>query len=53
VIAKNIDSAANGTRTKTRLINQIPVPQYLFVRKDIDVNEHDILFNLILRHKLK
>jgi len=26
VIAKNIDSAANGTRIKTRLINQILFP---------------------------
>jgi hypothetical protein len=32
---------------------QIKVKEQLVVRKDMDVNEHDRLSNITLRHKLK
>ena len=32
---------------------QIKVKEQLVVRKDMDVNEHERLFNITLRHKLK
>ena len=32
---------------------QIKVNEQLVVRKDMDVNEHDRLTNITLRHKLK
>ena len=32
---------------------QIKVKEQLVVRKDMDVNEHEGLFNITLRHKLK
>ena len=36
------------------LCNDIPdSPAYGFVRKDMDVNEHEGLFSIILRHKIK
>ena len=31
----------------------IKVKEQLVVRKDMDVNEHEGLFNITLRHKLK
>jgi hypothetical protein len=39
----------NKHYTKT----QIKVNEQLVVRKDMDVNEHDRLTNITLRHKLK
>ena len=38
-----------GECTKT----QIKVKEQLVVRKDMDVNEHERLSNITLRHKLK
>ena len=38
-----------GECTKT----QIKVKEQLVVRKDLDVNEHERLSNIKLRHKLK
>jgi hypothetical protein len=35
------------------LDTQIKVKEQLVVRKDIDVNEHERLSNITLRHKLK
>ena len=32
---------------------QIELKEQLVVRKDMDVNGHEILFNITLRHKLK
>ena len=32
---------------------QIKVKEQLVVRQDMDVNEHERLFNITLRHKLK
>jgi hypothetical protein len=32
---------------------QIKVKEQLVVRKDMDVNEHERLFNITRRHKLK
>jgi hypothetical protein len=32
---------------------QIQVKEQLVVRKDMDVNEHERLFNITLRHKFK
>ena len=32
---------------------QIKVKEQLVVRKDMDVNEHETLSNITLRHKLK
>ena len=32
---------------------QIKVKEHLVVRKDMDVNEHERLSHIILRHKLK
>ena len=31
----------------------VKIEEQLVVRKDMDVNKHERLFNIILRHKLK
>jgi hypothetical protein len=43
----------NEKLSNITLKTQIELKEQLVVRKVMDVNEHEILFNITLRHKLK